>query len=277
MRLSLAAPLLAAAAAAALLVGAPAARAFDEAEKAALHEEIRAFLKTNPEVVIEALQAYDAKQRAEAAALETKLLVDNAEAIYYDDHSHVRGNPEGDLTLVEFLDYRCGFCKRAHSKILDIVEKDGNIRYVIKEFPILGPQSVVAAKAALASIGLDEAKTSAFQDLLMEHEGELDTASILALGKQAGLDEKKTDRRHGRSAHRESHHDELPPRALAGHQRHARLRHRRDAAARRSARRRHSSRHRSSPRGQRAGRQNPVRGPARAGRRRKPPPDAPFP
>ncbi len=191
MRLSLAAPLLAAAAAAALLVGAPAARAFDEAEKAALHEEIRAFLKTNPEVVIEALQAYDAKQRAEAAALETKLLVDNAEAIYYDDHSHVRGNPEGDLTLVEFLDYRCGFCKRAHSKILDIVEKDGNIRYVIKEFPILGPQSVVAAKAALASIGLDEAKTSAFQDLLMEHEGELDTASILALGKQAGLDEKK--------------------------------------------------------------------------------------
>ncbi|MDD2868208.1 DsbA family protein [Neomegalonema sp.] len=187
----LAASLFAAVSGLALFGGAPPAEALDEAEKTALHEEIRSFLRANPEVVIEALQAYDARQRAEAASLETKLLADNADALYFDKHSHVRGNPEGDVTLVEFLDYRCGFCKRAHSKILDIVEADGNIRYVIKEFPILGPQSVVAAKATLASIGLDEDKTSALQDLLMTHDGELDDASILDLAKQAGLDPAK--------------------------------------------------------------------------------------
>ncbi len=189
-RLALALPL-AAVSGLALLSGAPQAVALDESEKAALHAEIRAFLRENPETVIEALQAFDAKQRAEAAALETKLIADNETPIFFDAHSHVRGNPDGDVTLVEFLDYRCGFCKRAHSKILDIVEADGNIRYVIKEFPILGPQSVVAAKAALASIGLDEEKTSALQDLLMTHEGELDEASVLALGRQVGLDSAK--------------------------------------------------------------------------------------
>lgn len=192
-RLALAAPLLAAVSAFALFAPSSPAEALDETEKAALHEEIRTFLKSNPEVVIEALQAYDAQQRAAAAALEQKLIADNASAIFFDEHSHVRGNPEGDVTLVEFLDYRCGFCKRAHSKILDIVEADGNIRYVIKEFPILGPQSVVAAKAALASIGLDEDKTTVFQDLLMTHEGELETAAILDLAKQAGLDSAALD------------------------------------------------------------------------------------
>lgn len=187
-RFVFAAPLLALVSGAALLGAPPRAEALDETAKAELHEEIRAFLRANPEVVIEALQAFDAKQRAEAAELEKRLISDNAEAIYNDKHSHVRGNPDGDVTLVEFLDYRCGFCKRAHSKIVDLVEADGNIRYVVKEFPILGPQSVMASKAALASIGLDEEKTTAFQDILLTHDGELETATILELAKQAGLD-----------------------------------------------------------------------------------------
>ena len=80
------------------------------------------------------------------------LVAQNAAAIFSDGYSFVGGNPNGDVTLVEFLDYRCGYCRKAHESVSDLVKTDGNIRYVVKEFPILGDDSVVASRFAIAAL-----------------------------------------------------------------------------------------------------------------------------
>lgn len=117
--------------------------ALDEAGRGALREEIRAYLLENPEVLLEALQVLD--EREQAAAMEAQ-----SAALYEDEGSWVGGNPEGDVTLVEFVDYACGYCKRVHPTIRQLVAQDGNIRVIRKEYPVLGEQSVAAARFAIA-------------------------------------------------------------------------------------------------------------------------------
>lgn len=140
---------------AALLLTATPAMAFDvasmsETEKAAFGEAVREYLMANPEVLIESINVLEERRAADAAANDGALVAANRAAIFEDGHSWVGGNPEGDLTMVEFIDYRCGVCRKFNQQVHDAVAADGNIRLILKEFPILGKDSDMSARFAVA-------------------------------------------------------------------------------------------------------------------------------
>jgi protein-disulfide isomerase len=122
-----------------------------EQERAAFREEVRSYLLENPEVLMEAIGILEERQAEAQMAADEELVADHADALFADGISWVGGNPDGDVTMVEFLDYRCGYCRRAHPEVNELVEMDGEIRYVIKEFPILGEQSVLASRFAIST------------------------------------------------------------------------------------------------------------------------------
>ena len=120
------------------------------AERALLQKEIRLYLLENPEIIMEAVEVLRAKEQQAAIQSDFELVKKHKKAIFEDGFSFIGGNPNGDITLVEFVDYRCGYCKKAHNEVEKLLSTDGNIRFVIKEFPILGEESLVLSKFALA-------------------------------------------------------------------------------------------------------------------------------
>jgi len=120
------------------------------AERALLQKEIRIYLLENPEIIMEAVEVLRAKEQQAAIQSDFELVKKHKKAIFEDGFSFIGGNPNGDITLVEFVDYRCGYCKKAHNEVEKLLSTDGNIRFVIKEFPILGDDSLVLSKFALA-------------------------------------------------------------------------------------------------------------------------------
>lgn len=160
----------------------------DEA-RTALRAEIRAYLLENPEVIFEAVAEYERRSAAAQADMDGALVEINADDIFADGHSWVGGNPDGDLTLVEFMDYRCSFCRRAFPQMMDFVEFDGNVRLVIKELPILGPQSDLMSRFAIAvhQLGGDAAYFAAHERLLA-WQGEIDEPALQGLSAELGLD-----------------------------------------------------------------------------------------
>ena len=126
--------------------------AMTEAEREAFRAEVRAYLLEHPEVLSEIADALEAKQAEEQIAADAAMIAANEADIFEDGWSFVGGNPEGGLTLVEFIDYRCGYCKKAHAEVAELVKSDGDIRYVVKEFPILGEQSVLTSRFAIATL-----------------------------------------------------------------------------------------------------------------------------
>jgi len=120
------------------------------AERALLQEEIRLYLLENPEIIMEAVDVLRKKEQQAAIQSDFELVKKHEKAIFEDGFSFMGGNQNGDITLVEFVDYRCGYCKKAHNEVEKLLSTDGNIRFVIKEFPILGDDSLVLSKFALA-------------------------------------------------------------------------------------------------------------------------------
>lgn len=179
---------------AALLLALPAAAQeqsspFTDAERSALHAEIRTYLLDHPELLLEVIQKLEAEQQAKTAASERDLIAANAPAIFDDGFSVAIGNPEASLTVVEFLDYQCGFCRRAHPELVDLVAADGDIRIVVKELPILGPGSELAARTALATLLVGgEAPYLDLHDRLMRLEGEVTDARLDGLIAAVGQD-----------------------------------------------------------------------------------------
>ncbi|HMB14435.1 MAG TPA: DsbA family protein [Roseovarius sp.] len=160
-----------------------------EAERATLHAEIRAYLLDNPEVIMEAVAVLEERQAEGQAQADIDLVRANADAIFNDGHSWVGGNPEGDITLVEFMDYRCGYCRRAVDEVNGLLEEDGNIRFIVKEFPILGEDSVLASRFAIATqqVAGDEAYKSV-HDALMAYNGTMNDTGFTRLADSLGLD-----------------------------------------------------------------------------------------
>lgn len=144
----------------------------DVAVDAEFGAQVRSYLLQNPEVIFEAVAVFEQRNATAQADMDVALLEANADALFNDGHSWVGGNPDGDVTLVEFLDYRCGFCKRAHDEVAALLDVDGNIRLIVKEFPILGPESELASRFAVAVLRLagDEAYETV-HDTLMQHDG----------------------------------------------------------------------------------------------------------
>ncbi|MGO4915122.1 DsbA family protein [Pseudogemmobacter sp. W21_MBD1_M6] len=163
--------------------------AMTDTERAALRAEIRTYLVENPEVLVEAINALESRQ-AEAQVNGDQTLVEvNKDAIFDDGYSWVGGNPDGDLTLVEFSDYRCGYCRKAHPEVAELVAGDGNIRYIIKEFPILGPQSLLSSQFAIAvkQIHGDDLYKQA-HDALITLRADATPESLAKLAADLGLD-----------------------------------------------------------------------------------------
>jgi protein-disulfide isomerase len=161
----------------------------DDAEREAFRSEVRAYLLDNPEVLMEAIAVLEQRQAAAEAERDSMGVAANEDAIFNSAFDWVGGNPEGDVVLVEFMDYRCSFCRRANPEVEALIEMDGNIRYIVKEFPILGEQSTLASQFAIATriVNGDDAYER-MHDALITMRGDVNEASLAATANELGLD-----------------------------------------------------------------------------------------
>lgn len=177
----------------ALLMASPAVsldlNAMSDVEKSQFNDAVRTYLLDNPEVLLEAMDVLESRSAAAQAAGDDTLIQVNADALFNDDASFVGGNPDGDITIVEFLDYRCGYCRKAHDEVAELLESDGNIRLIVKELPILGEDSVVASRFAIATLRIAGADAyHAMNDTLMTTNKPMAPAILAAMAVDAGLD-----------------------------------------------------------------------------------------
>jgi protein-disulfide isomerase len=132
------------------LIGANSAP-FSPEQRRAIEAVVKDYLLANPEVILEVQNALEAKMAKEEAERTKALVADHAKEIYRHPDAAIAGNPDGDITVVEFFDYNCGYCKRGFSDVAKLIDTDKNVRFVFKEFPILREESEHAAKVALAA------------------------------------------------------------------------------------------------------------------------------
>jgi len=160
-----------------------------DAERAAFREEVKAYLMENPDVIIEAMTVLQEREDAAAADRDLQMMAENKDAIFNSAADWVGGNPQGDITLVEFMDYRCGYCRKAYEEVEELVKSDGNIRFVMKEFPILGEQSLLSSQFALAVKMLyGEEAYKAAHDALITLRGDATPETLATLATQLGHD-----------------------------------------------------------------------------------------
>ncbi|MEX0970876.1 MAG: DsbA family protein [Paracoccaceae bacterium] len=158
-------------------------------ERTAFGEAVRAYILENPELVMEAVAILQNREQLAAVEADRELAARYQSHLTDDGYSFVGGNPDGAITLVEFIDYRCGYCRQAHDEIRALVAANDDIRYIVKEFPILGDESVLAARAALAVLVNDGDETyHELNDLLMKFAGPINETTLLELAAQAGAD-----------------------------------------------------------------------------------------
>ncbi len=177
----------------ALLVASPAV-SFDlnnmsETETTQFNAAVRAYLLDNPEVLLEAMDVLEERSSAAQAAGDDTLIQVNSDALFNDDASFVGGNPDAEFTIVEFIDYRCGYCRKAHDEVAELLKDDGNIRWIVKELPILGEDSVVASRFAIATLRIAGPEAyHAIHDTLMTSNQPMVPAILGAMAVDAGLD-----------------------------------------------------------------------------------------
>lgn len=161
------------------------AQEFTQDQRKELGGIIRDYLIENPEVLREVIQALDLKEQQAASAAATAAISECAKEIYRSEDDLVAGNPDGSVTMTEFFDYNCGYCKRSMSDVLALIESDDDLRVVFKEWPILGEGSRFAARAALASRRQD--KYWQFHLALMETRS-VNEATTMEVAESIGLD-----------------------------------------------------------------------------------------
>ena len=160
---------------------------FNAAQKNELHNIIREYLLENPQLLNEMIAKLQAAEQAKQEEQSREAISSNADAIFRSPHDVVVGNPDGNVTMVEFFDYNCGYCKRSVAEVLRLTEEDKNLRVVMKEFPILSEGSVVAARAAIAS--KKQNKYWDFHLALMGANGSVDgMEKVMEIAREAGLD-----------------------------------------------------------------------------------------
>jgi len=174
------------------MLGATAVPAADLPEKEALNEAIRSYLLEHPEVIIEALEKFEDRERLAKENASTAALNERKDDLYNHPMTPISGNPKGDVTIVEFFDYQCGYCKRTMQTVLDLQKEDPKIRVVWKELPILGPASEFASRAAMAAKKQD--KYIEFHVAVMGARGQLTTESVMKHAADVGLDIDKLKR-----------------------------------------------------------------------------------
>ena len=157
---------------------------------------IRDYLMANPEVVRDAIDELQRKQNEEEQAAQVAAIGDNRDLLFSSPRQVVMGNPNGDVTLIEFFDYNCGYCKRALEDMMVLMKADPKLRVVLKEFPVLGPASVDAARVGVAVRMQDKTgkKYLEFHQKLLTGRGQVDRARALAAAREVGLDVARIER-----------------------------------------------------------------------------------
>jgi len=166
---------------------APAA-AFTDAEKAEIGTIVREYMLKNPELLQEVVSELEKRQQAAKTGDRAKVLAEMKDIIFNSPRGVVIGNPKGDVTLVEFFDYNCGYCRQALKDVEKLIKADPNLKVVLREFPVLGPQSVEAAQVAVAVRMVAPDKYLAFHQALLNGRGQVDRAKALAAAKEVGID-----------------------------------------------------------------------------------------
>lgn len=158
-------------------------------DRAVFRDEVRAYLLENPEIIIEAMEILKGRE-AEAETQNDVLLVQNNATELFDTATDwVGGNKDGDITIVEFFDYQCSYCRKAHAEVAELITSDGNIRIILKEYPILGENSDLAARFAISvrQLAGDESYKTA-HDALMTLRGDISAAALSRIATDLGLD-----------------------------------------------------------------------------------------
>ena len=172
------------------------AAGFDAAQRGEIEKIIREYLIANPQVLQDVMMELEKRQVAMDSQRQQAAVRENAKELFSSSRHVVVGNPQGSVTMVEFFDYNCGYCKRAMDDMNALLKNDRNLKVVLKEFPVLGPGSVEAAKVATAARIQDKTgkKYLDFHQRLMGGRGQADKARALAAAKDAGFDVAKIEK-----------------------------------------------------------------------------------
>src|SRR5216684_3667320 len=191
-------PFLIAVAAAMLAIAALPARAqsFSDTQRSDIERIVKDYLVAHPELLQEVIDALEKRQSDADATKHREGVKQHSQALFYSPRQVTIGNRQGDVTLVEFFDYNCGYCKRALSDMLNLMKEDPKLRVVLKEFPVLGAGSVEAAQVAVAVRMQDPTgkKYLDFHQKLLGGRGPADKAHAMAAAKEAGLDMAKIEK-----------------------------------------------------------------------------------
>jgi len=184
------ASLLAAAAISVAGVTAASAQTFSEPQRGEIEKIVRDYLLKHPELLQEVMAELEKKQQTAEAEKARAAVKTHAEALFNSPRQVTLGNPQGDVTFVEFFDYNCGYCKRALGDMTALMGKDPKLKVVLKEFPVLGPGSVEAAQVAVAVRMQDKGgkKYMEFHQKMLLGRGQADKARAMAVAKEIGLD-----------------------------------------------------------------------------------------
>jgi protein-disulfide isomerase len=166
------------------------AQGFSGPQRSEIEKIIKEYLLAHPEVLQEAMAELEKKQQVAEAEKARSAIKNHSDALFNSPRQVVLGNPQGDVTFVEFFDYNCGYCKRALSDMTTLLNTDPKLKVVLKEFPVLGPGSVEAAQVAVAVRMQDKTgkKYLDFHQKLLGGRGQVDKAKALAAAKDVGLD-----------------------------------------------------------------------------------------
>jgi protein-disulfide isomerase len=168
----------------------PTAQTFSSDQQHEIESIVKNYLVQHPEAVQDALDALDKRQKQADAEKARATIVENKATLFNSTHQVVLGNPQGNVTMVEFFDYNCGFCKRALPDMVDLLKTNSDLKFVLKEFPVLGEGSVEAAHVAVAARMQDSTgkKYIEFHQKLLGGRGPADKARALAVAKEVGFD-----------------------------------------------------------------------------------------
>jgi len=161
-------------------------RAFSPQQREEIVSILREALKSDPTILRDAIGAMQEAQRAAQEDARREALAANRDALFNDARDPVRGNPRGDVTIVEFFDARCGYCKALHPNMQALLQQDGNSRVVMKDLPVLGPNSVTASRALLAA--QKQGKYEPLHDALLRLRTEPTEQVLQAEAQRAGID-----------------------------------------------------------------------------------------
>ncbi len=162
---------------------------FTDSQKSEMEDMFKDYIMNNPKVIIDSLNKFQIDQRDEAQKAAKEALEQEYDNIVNNKDHAVVGNPDGDITVVEFFDYNCGYCKKAFPEIQQLIEDDKEVRVIFIDFPVLGPSSMELAKYSVAANM--QGKYFEFHAALMNHKGQKTKEAVLEIAKEVGLDVEK--------------------------------------------------------------------------------------